>query len=95
MGEACSPRDGEAKCTQVLGGNTSKPRCRREDDIEMELGEIGWCGVEWILVDHDRDKRHALVNTIIKLGFYKKIGLAVGGFLNKLSQPQGFHPLRI
>jgi hypothetical protein len=34
----------------------------------MDLGEIGWGGVEWIRLAHDRDKRRVLVkNTSVAL----------------------------
>jgi hypothetical protein len=32
-----------------------RPRCRWEDDIEMNLGEIGWGGIEWIDLAQGRD----------------------------------------
>jgi hypothetical protein len=33
----------------------------------MDLGEIGWAGVDWIRVAQDRDKWWALVNTVMNL----------------------------
>jgi hypothetical protein len=33
----------------------------------MDLGEIGWGGVEWIGLDQDRDKWRALVNSAMSL----------------------------
>jgi hypothetical protein len=38
------------------------PRCRWVDTIKMDLGEIGWGGVDWIGLAQNRDKRRALVN---------------------------------
>jgi hypothetical protein len=38
-----------------------RPR-RRWVDIRMDLGEIGWGGVDWIDVAQDRDKWRTLVN---------------------------------
>jgi hypothetical protein len=32
------------------------------DNIKMDLGEIGWSGVDWIGLAQDRDKWRALVN---------------------------------
>jgi hypothetical protein len=32
----------------------------------MDLGEIGWNGVDWIDMAQDRDQWRALVNTVIK-----------------------------
>jgi hypothetical protein len=33
----------------------------------MDLREIGWGGMEWIDLTHDRDQWRALVNTVINL----------------------------
>jgi hypothetical protein len=44
-----------------------KPRHRWEDNIRMDLGEIGWGGVDWIHLTQDRDQFWALVNIIINL----------------------------
>jgi hypothetical protein len=33
-----------------------RPRCRWEDNIEMDLWEIGWGVMGLIHVDHDRDR---------------------------------------
>jgi hypothetical protein len=32
----------------------------------MDVREIGWCGVGWILVAQDREQLKALVNTAMK-----------------------------
>jgi hypothetical protein len=37
------------------------------DNIKMDLGEIGWNGVDWIDVAQDRDQQRALVNTVLIL----------------------------
>jgi hypothetical protein len=37
------------------------------DNIKMDLKEIGWDGMEWIDVAHDRDQWRALVNTVMNL----------------------------
>jgi hypothetical protein len=34
-----------------------------EDNIKMDLGEIGWGGVDWIHLSQDRDQWQVLVNT--------------------------------
>jgi hypothetical protein len=41
-----------------------RPRRRWVDNIKMDLGEIGWGGVDWIGLVQDRDKWRALVNSI-------------------------------
>jgi hypothetical protein len=33
----------------------------------MDLGEMGWHGMDWIHLGEDRDQRRALVNIIINL----------------------------
>jgi hypothetical protein len=33
------------------------------DNIKMDLREIGWVGMDWIVLAKDRDQWRALVNT--------------------------------
>jgi hypothetical protein len=42
-------------------------RRRREDNIRMDLREIGWGGMDWIDLAQDRDQWRAVVNTVMKL----------------------------
>jgi hypothetical protein len=44
-----------------------RPRRRWVDNIKIDLGEIGWGGMDWIDLAHDRDQWRALVNTVILL----------------------------
>jgi hypothetical protein len=44
-----------------------RPRSRWEDNIRMNLREIGWGGMDWIDLAQDRDQWRALVNTVINL----------------------------
>jgi hypothetical protein len=37
------------------------------DNIQLDLREIGWDGMDWIDLAQDRDKRRALVNTVMNL----------------------------
>jgi hypothetical protein len=37
------------------------------DNIKMDLGEIGWDGMDWIDLVQDRDKWRDLVNTVMNL----------------------------
>jgi len=39
-----------------------RPRCRWEDNIKMDLQEIGCWGRDWIDLVQDRDRWRALVN---------------------------------
>jgi hypothetical protein len=44
-----------------------RPRRRWEDNIKMDLREIGWGGMDWIDLAQDRDQRRALVYTVMNL----------------------------
>jgi hypothetical protein len=50
-------------------GNRPLGRTKRRwlDNIKMYLGEIGLGGMDWIDLAQDRDKRRALVNTVMSL----------------------------
>jgi hypothetical protein len=48
---------------RVLG----RPRRRWEDNIKMDLSEIGFGDVDWIHLAQDRDKWRAVVNTVMNL----------------------------
>jgi hypothetical protein len=45
-----------------------RPRRRWEDNIRIELREIGLGGIDWIHLAQDRDQWMALVNTVMRLG---------------------------
>jgi hypothetical protein len=44
-----------------------RPRHRREDNIRMDLGEIGFGDADWIHLAQDRDRWRALANTVMNL----------------------------
>jgi hypothetical protein len=44
-----------------------RPRRSWEDNIKMDLREVGWEGMEWIEVAQDRDRWRALVNAVMNL----------------------------
>jgi hypothetical protein len=44
-------------------------RHRREDNIKIDLEEIGWEGVDWFHLALARDWRRGIVNTIMNLRF--------------------------
>jgi hypothetical protein len=44
-----------------------RPRRRWEDNIKMDLREVGWGGMDWIDLAQDRDRWRALVNTVMNL----------------------------
>jgi len=62
MGVACSAYGGEERGVyRVLVGKPERkrplgrPRSRWEDNIKMDLQEVGCGGVDWIEVAQDRD----------------------------------------
>jgi hypothetical protein len=42
-------------------------RRRWEDNIKMDLREVGWGGMDWINLAQDRDSWRALVNAVMNL----------------------------
>jgi hypothetical protein len=51
-----------------------RPRRRWEDNIRMDLREIGWGGMDWIDLPQDRDQWRALVNTVMNLRVPENVG---------------------
>jgi hypothetical protein len=54
---------GEPEGRRPLG----RPRRRWEDNIKMDLREVGWEDIDWIDLAQDRDRWQALVYTVINL----------------------------
>jgi hypothetical protein len=54
---------GEPEGERPLG----RPRRRLVDNIEMDIEEISWDGVDWIDLAQDRDKWRSVVNAIMNL----------------------------
>jgi hypothetical protein len=48
-------------------GLIGRPRRRWEDNIKMDLQEVGCGGMDWIVVAQDRDRLWALVNAGMNL----------------------------
>jgi hypothetical protein len=44
-----------------------KPRCRWVDNINMDLGEVGWGDVDRICLTKDRNRWRAVVNSVLNL----------------------------
>jgi hypothetical protein len=70
-----------------------RPRRRWEDNIKIDVREIGWGGMDWIDLAQDRDQWRALVNTVMNLRVSKNVGeflsiCATGGF-SRRPQLQG------
>jgi len=45
-----------------------RSRCRWEDNIKVDLQEVGCGGMDWIELAQDRDRWQALVNAVMNLG---------------------------
>jgi hypothetical protein len=55
---------GKLEGTTPLG----RPRRRLEDNMKMDLREIGWGGMDWIYLVQDRNRWTALVNRAENVG---------------------------
>jgi len=80
MGGACGTYGGGERVYRVLVGkperkrSLGRPRIRWEDNIKMELHEVGGgCG-DWIELAQDRDSWRALVSTVMDLRVPKNSG---------------------
>ena len=75
MGRACGTYGGEERLYRVLEG---KPEGKRplgitrpkwEDNIKMNLQEVGYEGTDWVGLTQDRVRRRAFVNAVMNLLF--------------------------
>jgi hypothetical protein len=73
MGRACSAYGDRKGVNRVLVGKPEgkrplrRPRRRWEDNIKMDLQEVGCGGIDWIQLAQDRDRWRALVNAVKNL----------------------------
>jgi hypothetical protein len=73
VGGACGTHWGAQESVQGFGGNfegkrpLGRPRRRWEYVIRMDLREIGWRGVDWLLLPQDRDRWRAVVSAVMNL----------------------------
>ena len=63
MGRACSTNGGR--------GEVGKTRRTWEEDIKMDLQEVGCEGMDWIELARVRDRWRTLVNAVMNLGSIK------------------------
>ena len=82
MGRACGTYVGRERCAQGVGGEIEgknplgRPRRRWEDNIKMDLEEVGrGCG-DWMELAQDRDSWWAHVSTVMNFGFHKMRGIS-------------------
>jgi len=75
MGGACSAYGGRRGVYRVLVGKPEgkrplgRLRRRWEDNIKMDLQEVGCGAMAWIEVAQDGDRWRALVNAVMNLRF--------------------------
>ena len=43
-----------------------RPRHRWEENIKMDIQELGWAGMDWIVQAHDGDRWLVLVYVLVK-----------------------------
>jgi hypothetical protein len=73
MGRTCGTYGERRVACRVSVGKSEErrplesPRHRWEDNIKMDLPEIGWEIIDWIDLAQDRDRRWAVVNTVMNL----------------------------
>jgi hypothetical protein len=72
MGGACSTYESRDVYTVLVGKPEGKrplgrPRCRWEDNIKLDLQEVGFGGMDWVDLAQDKDRWRALVNAVMNI----------------------------
>jgi len=81
-GHVASMGDGRGVHRVLVGKPEGKrtlgrPKSRWEDNIKMDLQEVGGVFEDWMELAKDRDRFHALVSTVMKF----RVPLNAGNFL--------------
>jgi hypothetical protein len=80
MGGGCGTYGGRERCAQGVGGETEgkellgRPRRRWEDNIKMDLQEVGRGCEDWMELAQDRDSWRTLVDAVMKFRVSKNAG---------------------
>jgi len=73
MSGACSAYGGRGSVYRMLVGKPEgkrslwRPRRRWDDNIKMDVYEVGCGGMDWIEVAQDKDRLRTLVNAVMNL----------------------------
>ena len=82
MGGECGAYGGGERGHRVLVGKPERkrplgrPRRRWEDNIKMDLQEVGGGWEDWMELAEDRDRWRALVSTVMNLRVPKMRGIS-------------------
>jgi hypothetical protein len=85
MGGPCSTNGEKRDAYRLLVGKPEgkgplgRPRRRWMDNIRMDLGEVGWGGVDWIGLAKNRYRWRILVNSVLNFRVPRNAGKLSSG----------------
>jgi hypothetical protein len=88
MGGPCSTNGEKRNAYKLLVGKPERkkplgrPRRRWVDNIKRNLGEVGWGDVDWTGLAQDRNRRRALVNSVLNLQVPCNAGILSSGLIS-------------